>query len=104
MQKSRLTPYKNHTYIPEITSDKQPEAQEQPNLMVALPSQPYMCSSSYSQAKMPPRSTKIFSQHVATVYCRERKSFPMMNEKISRSKPHNCTFALENTSYIVWFK
>ena len=37
----------------------QPEAQEHPNLMVADPSQPYMCSSSYSQAKMPPRSTKI---------------------------------------------
>jgi len=34
---------------------KQPEAQEHSNLMVALPSQPYMCSSSYSQAKMPPR-------------------------------------------------
>jgi len=38
----------------------QPEAQEHPNLMVVVPSQPYMCSSSYSQPKMPPRSTKIF--------------------------------------------
>ena len=36
-----------------------PETQEHPNLMVTVPSQPYMCSSSYSQAKMPPRSTKI---------------------------------------------
>jgi len=36
------------------------EAQEHPNLMVAVPSQPYMCSSSYSQVKIPPRSTKIF--------------------------------------------
>jgi len=41
--------------------------------MVALPSQPYMCSSSYSQAKMTPRSTKIFSQHIVVVYCRERE-------------------------------
>jgi len=36
-----------------------PEAQEHPNLMVVVPSTPYMCSSSYSQAKMPPKSTKI---------------------------------------------
>jgi len=36
-----------------------PEAQEHPNLMVVVLSQPYMCSSSYSQAKMPPRLTKI---------------------------------------------
>jgi len=35
------------------------EAQEHLNLMVAVPSTPYMCSSSYSQAKMPPKSTKI---------------------------------------------
>jgi len=40
--------------------------------MVALYSQPYMCSSSYSQAKMPLRSTKIFKLHVATMYYRER--------------------------------
>jgi len=32
----------------------------------------YMCSSSYSQAKMPPRSTKIFKTRVPAVYCRER--------------------------------
>jgi len=32
-----------------------------------------MCSSSYSQAKMPPRSTKIFKPQVAVVYCRERE-------------------------------
>jgi len=49
-----------------------PEAQEHPNLMVA-PSQPYMCSSSYSQAKMSPRSTKIFKTRVAVVYYRERE-------------------------------
>jgi len=52
----------------------QPEAQEHPNLMVAISSQPYMCSSSYSQAKMPPRSTKVFKTRVAAVYCRERAS------------------------------
>ena len=51
---------------------KELEAQEHPNLMVALRSQPYMCSSCYSQAKMPLRSTKIFKPHVALVYCRER--------------------------------
>ena len=37
----------------------QPKAQEHPNLMVVVPSQPYMCSSTYSQAKMRPRSTRI---------------------------------------------
>jgi len=42
----------------------QPKAQEHPNLMVVVPSQPYMCSSSYSQAKMPPRSTKIFKNEL----------------------------------------
>jgi len=49
-----------------------PEAQEHSNLMVVVPSQPYMSSSSYSQAKMPPRSTKIFKTQVLVVYCRER--------------------------------
>jgi len=49
-----------------------PEAQEHPNLMVVVPSQPYMYSSSYSQDKMPPRSTKIFKARVPIVYCRER--------------------------------
>jgi len=47
-QKSRQLPCKIHTYRPEITSGNQPEAQEHPNLMVVVPSQPYMCSSSYS--------------------------------------------------------
>ena len=51
----------------------QPEAQEHLNLMVVVPSQPYMCSSSYSQAKMPTRSTKIFKPRVAVVYYRERE-------------------------------
>jgi len=60
------------SYRPEITLGKQPEAQH-PNLMVALPRQPYICSSSYSQAKMHPRSTKIFNLHVVVVYCRERE-------------------------------
>jgi len=55
--------------------ENQPEAQEHPNLMFVIPSQPYMCSSSYSQAKMPPRSTKVFKPRVTTVYCRER-AFP----------------------------
>ena len=50
------------------------EAQEHPNMMVVVPSQPYMCSSSYSQAKRPPRSTKIFKTRVAVVYYRERAS------------------------------
>jgi len=43
------------------------------DLMVFVPSQPYMCSSSYSQAKMPLKSTKIFKQRVAAVYCKERE-------------------------------
>jgi len=46
LQKSRLTPCKNHTRRLEITSGKQQGAQQLQNLMVALPSQPYMCSSS----------------------------------------------------------
>jgi len=46
-QKSRQLPCKNHTYKPEITSGKQLEAQEHPNMMVTLPIQPYMCSPSY---------------------------------------------------------
>jgi len=45
-QKSRLIPCTNHTYKPEITLGKQQEAQEQQNMMVTLPTQPYMCSSS----------------------------------------------------------
>jgi len=43
-QKSRQLHCKNHTYRPEITPGKQLEAQEHPNLMVALPGQPYICS------------------------------------------------------------
>jgi len=62
----KLTNLKSH-------QTNQPEAQEHPNLMVAIPSQPYMCSSSYSQAKMPQRSTKIFKTRVAAVYCTERE-------------------------------
>jgi len=50
----------------------QSEAQEHPNLMVVVPSQPYMCSSSYSQAKMSRRSTKIFKTRVTAMYYRER--------------------------------
>jgi len=72
-QKSGQPPYKNHSYKLEITSGNQPEAQEYPNLMVVVPSQPYMCSLSYSQAKMPLRLAKIFKQQVATVYYRERE-------------------------------
>jgi len=49
----------------------QPEAQEHPNLMVTVPSQPYMCSSSYSQAKMPPRS----SNHELQLCIAEREFF-----------------------------
>jgi len=45
-QKFTPTPCKNHIYKLEITLDKQPEAQEQQNPMVTLPSQPHMCSSS----------------------------------------------------------
>jgi len=75
-------------------------------MMVALLSQPYMCSSSYSQAKTPLRSTKIFKLHVAVVYCREREreSFPEKNDKISCLKSQKLCSALENTTYIVWFK
>jgi len=73
-----------------------PEAQEHPNLMVVVPSQPYMCSSSYSQAKMPPRSTKIFKARVPAVYCIKRT--------VSFRKTQIRTFACENTTYIVWFK
>jgi len=51
----------------------QPKVQEHPNLMVVVPSQPYTCSLSYSQAQIPPRSTKIFKPRVAAVYCRERE-------------------------------
>jgi len=69
--------------------------------MVALPSQPYMCSSTYSQAKMPPRSTKNFNLHDATMYCRDKESFPMMNDKFSHSKTQNYTSTLDNTTYIV---
>jgi len=72
-QKSTLTPCKNHTYTPEIISGKQLEAKKQPNLMVTLPSQPYMCSSIYLQAKLPQRSTKIFNQHIVAVYYGERE-------------------------------
>ena len=35
-QKSKLIPCKNHTYIPEITSSKQLEAQELQNLMMVV--------------------------------------------------------------------
>jgi len=41
--------------------------------MVVDPSQPYMCSSSYPQAKMRPRSTKIFKTRVPAMYCKERE-------------------------------
>ena len=80
----------------------QPKAQEHPNLMVVVLSNPYIRSSSYSQAKMPPRSTKIFKTRVAVVYYRE--SFPEINDKVSCSKTHIRTSARENTTYIVWFK
>ena len=106
-----LTQKNQDTYPARITltdlkshQANQPEAQEHPNLMVVVPSQPYKCSSSYSQAKMPPRSTKIFKTRVAAVYCRERKSFPEKNDKVSCSKTHIRTSARENTTYIVWFK
>jgi len=84
----------------------QPEAQEHPNLMVVVPSQPYMCSSSYSQAKMPPRSTKI-NLDLQNTSCRcvlQRESFPKKNDKVSCTKIHICTSTRENTAYIVWFK
>jgi len=102
-QNSRQLSSKNHTYRPEITSGKQLEVQEHPNQMVALPSQPYMCSLSYSQAKIPSRTTKIFKLHVAIVYCKERV-FLEKNDKILASKSQKLSSALENTTYIVWFK
>ena len=78
------------------------EAQEHPNLMVVVPSQPYMYSSSYSQAKMPPKSTKIFKTRVAVVYCKER-AFSGINHNVSYTKTQIRTSAHENTAYIVWF-
>ena len=80
-----------------------PDAQERPNLMVAVPSTPYMCSSRYSQAKMPPRSTKIF-KHKLQLCIVERERFPEINDTISFRKTHIRTSARENTTYIVWFK
>jgi len=84
----------------------QPEAQEHSNLMVVVPSQPYMCSSSYSQAKMPPRSSKINQdlQNTSSSCVLQRGSFLEMNDKVSCSKTHIRTSARENTTYIVWFK
>jgi len=83
--------------------------------MVVVLSQPYMCSSSYSQAKIPPRSTKIFKTRVIVVYYthtqrerereREReRAFQKMNDKVSCSKMQIRISAHENTTYIVWFK
>jgi len=77
-----------------------PEAQERPKLMVAVPSTPYMCSSSYSQAKMPPRSTKIF-KHEFQLCIVEIERFPEMNDMISFRKTQIRTSARENTTYIV---
>jgi len=74
--------------------------------MGVVPSQPYMCSSSYSQAKMPPRSTMI-NQDLQNTSCScvlQRESFPEMNDKFSCLKTQIRTFARENTTYIVWFK
>ena len=69
-----LDTYPTRIAFPDLKSHQtnQLEAQEHPNVMVVVPSQPYMCSSSYSQVKMPPRSPKIFKPRVAIVYCRER--------------------------------
>jgi len=61
------------------------EAQERPNLMVVVPSTPYICSSSYSQTKMPPRSTKIF-KHELQLCIVERERFPEINDTISITK------------------
>jgi len=71
--------------------------------MVVVPSTPYMCSSSYSQAKMPLRSTKIF-KHELQLCIAERERFPEMNDTISFRKIQIHTSAHENTAYIVWFK
>ena len=77
-----------------------PKQQEHPNLMVVVPSTPYMCSSSYSQAKMPPRSTKIF-KHELQLSIAERECFPKMNDKISFRKTQIRTSASEKIAYIV---
>jgi len=70
--------------------------------MVVVPSIPYMCSSSYSQAKMPPRSTKIF-KHELHMCIAKRERFPEMNDTISFRKTLIRISARENTAYIVWF-
>jgi len=71
--------------------------------MVVVPSTPYMCSSSYSQAKMPPRSTKMF-KHELQMCITKREHFLEMNDTISFRKTQIRTSTLENTTYIVWFK
>jgi len=68
---TKITLLNNKTYKI-FDSQKNLEAQEHPNQMVVVPSQPYMCFLSYSQAKMPPRSTKIFKTRVLAMYYRER--------------------------------
>jgi len=97
-QKSRHTPCENHTYRLEITSGKPTRGIRTSKLDAGCPSQQYMCSSSYSQAKMPPRSTNIFKQRVAIVFCRERV-FQRGMTKFCAKKLKNMTL-LSKTQHI----
>jgi len=69
----------------------QPEAQEHPNLMVVVPSQPYMCSSSYSQAKMPPRSSNHELQ--LCIGERERKRKRVFQRRMTKFRDQKLRFA-----------
>jgi len=52
---------------------------------------------------MPPRSTKIFNQHVAAVYCTKREFCSDEWQDFALKNSETCS-TLENTTYIVWFK
>ena len=66
-----------------------PKVQEHPNLMVVVLSQPYMCSSSYSQAKMPPRLTKINwdLQSTSSSCVLQKERFPRWMTQFRSEKP-----------------
>jgi len=60
--------------------------------MVALPSQPCMSSSSFYQAKMPPRSTKINNLHLAVVWLeREFSNDEWQVFALKKSELHLCS-------------
>ena len=84
----------------------QPEAQEHQNLMVAVPSQPYMCSSSNSQAKMPPKPIKINQdlQETSCNYVLQREIFREKNDKVLCTKTkirvsHSIEFFIQSADF-----